>query len=116
MKVHIQSAPYRLGFELTFYDQQGGKTFIYNPLTRECVEQPEGTAVAPEMTLYIPDKLTLNNLVAMLQDFGAESPSKSFTEGELKATKDHLEDMRTLVFSRKKNQINDERKSRRNSN
>lgn len=111
MKVHIQSAPYRLGFELTFYDQQGGKTVIYNPITKECVDWPEGRAVSQEMTLYIPDKHTLNNLVEALQEMGAESPSKSFTEGELKATKDHLEDMRTLIFSRKINQINHERKS-----
>ena len=102
MKVHISSSPNRLGFDLTFFGHQGSKTVLYNPLTKECVEWPQGTAIAPEMILYIPDKTTLNNLVEALQNVGAESPSKSFTEGELKATKSHLEDMRTLIFKHKK--------------
>jgi hypothetical protein len=47
---------------------------------------------------YELSRTILPSLIEALDKKGIKSPSKSFTEGELTATKIHLDDMRKLVF------------------
>jgi hypothetical protein len=60
--------------------------------------------VSPPPFMEFPMSLSMEfpeffgKLMTELNEFGIKSPDKSFVEGELQATKEHLKDMRRLVF------------------
>lgn len=65
------------------------------------VRTVKNNAEAAKEGLYfckLPDDYLAQLLVEALQKKGIQSPAKSFVEGELTATKLHLDDMRKLTF------------------
>ena len=88
----------------------GLSIFIYREIGDEKTEVMKGGDLvktyergeAIEPTIYIPNREILSELQAELTRYGIKSPEKSFIEGENSAMKEHLGDMRRLVFEEEK--------------
>lgn len=94
-RLHLDRTPGRVGLAVT----------IYRDLPNGSIEVMDGgdtiTTYAPTVpvkpTLYLPD----DSMLQLFVDAAAKRGMKhqgGYTDGELEATKKHLEDMRTLVL------------------
>lgn len=91
LAIRAQAAPWHNGIEIMITD---GDAVACN-LSMEKV--PEGQTVAPTMTIT---NQAAQSLMDELWHAGLRPSEGSGSAGSLKATERHLEDMRTLVFSR----------------
>jgi hypothetical protein len=79
--------------------QVGLKTFVAKKVPLEFAEIPEGTMFR-EPTFSFNYMDSKDFLAALKEMLDGEKLPPSAVEGELKATKVHLEDMRKLVFEK----------------
>lgn len=94
--VDIIKCPNRMGFEMAIYRfNPMGKVFVLENFERE-IEVPEGNVFK---RTYIPAPV-MEALIEAINPKDKQDKGK-FIEGELEASKKHLEDMRSLVFKTK---------------
>lgn len=101
-KVRLRQPEERLGVDVLIYRYVSSGMQVINftekgigiitTIERGCVIE------APTMRLDYDAKEILNALMVAGDEFGVKRPEQSYVEGELTATKQHLADMRTLVF------------------
>jgi hypothetical protein len=85
-----------LAFSMFTYGHQINEQWLFGPATR--ISVPEGE-MAKEPTFLVPNIMSSEFMLALkdaIREFEGSTPD--FSQGELKATKSHLEDMRKLVF------------------
>lgn len=94
-RVEIRSKPATLTTEIFifFHNQFNNKISILRR-TGLIEDLDAGVAVPPSFEV---ENEILPVLLQALMKHGVESPKESFTEGELKATKGHLSDLRQLL-------------------
>lgn len=88
--------------EIYFFDRGPNYKAVALPMDLVFKKMEEGKEYEP--SLRIPGLMLpgfLKALVSALDKSGVRSPSVDKVEGELKATKYHLDDMRRLVFKRR---------------
>lgn len=73
------------------------QSLYYNPLTQQTHPRKEGEPVKEEFVLKLPYD-AFQSLANAISSLGVKTENEHKIEGELKATKLHLEDMRKLVF------------------
>lgn len=102
-KIAIRENPITLARDIYFFRRGLGKTngaYYENGVWVEKEMSENASAITVEPSIRIPD-----HLFALLVDeilTGKYKPSEGkFTEGELVATKKHLQDMQKLVFGNK---------------
>lgn len=98
-KIELHRNSQRIGFNLWASIQQGSKTAVITgfdkagyPIITE-IERGELVKTVP----FIPADM-MSGLLQAILDTGTKPKDQSYTEGDLAATKIHLEDMRALVF------------------
>lgn len=101
-RITIRNNPMTLAKDIYFYAKGLGKTvgmYYENGLWLQ-KEMQEGSAISPEPSIHLPEELFQLLVDEILT--GKYKPSEGkFTEGELVATKKHLEDMQKIVFKGK---------------
>lgn len=103
-RVHAAPVPGSVLFDVTLYQRTGEKIHVASFEKGDVIltEQPIGEDFKP--TFRIPINV-LHEITAAFVQYAREKkmpePTKDFAEGELTATKKHLEDMRKLVFEEK---------------
>jgi hypothetical protein len=107
-EIGIGQSPVHLGVWIMIYRSEGQKRFVLQPTEKGEFEEKEygvfEQVAIPSISL---DRELLPELLKALLDYGVKSPDKSFIEGENKATKNHLEDMRKLIFKDDYKNLND---------
>lgn len=98
IKLNLSDFSRKLEIFIYAHDPKG-KLFSAEPVVMK--ERKEGETIEPAIVLLrIDNGYFLNSLQTELEKLGFANPSLQMTQGELKATKEHLTDMRTLVFDR----------------
>lgn len=96
IKVFIYETPWRMSKSIFIVKSELGKK--YSLINNEWVEIKEGLD-SPQPTLSLEDDLFQQMIDALSET--VKPTVQAETDAELKATKYHLEDMRTLVFNSK---------------
>lgn len=85
-----------IGFSIFTYGHQINEQWLFGPAQR--IRLAEGQ-MASEPTFSVPNISANEFMLALKEAIRAyEGNTPDFAQGELKATKAHLEDMRKLVF------------------
>lgn len=98
-EVVMRQSPATDSVEVYFFDRQPNYKAVALPMDLVFEKMEAGKEYEP--SLRIPGFMLpqfLEALAAALDKSGVRPPSVDRMEGELKATKGHLEDMRKLVF------------------
>lgn len=101
MKVKLDYQPEFHRFAMWFYlEKADGKISVVKPMEMVFKDIEEGSSL-PEPSLEIPHRLftmgILQSMVDAIREEGIKSKQDELTEGELKAIKYHLEDLRKLL-------------------
>lgn len=97
MQIRFQKSHARIDWSVFIYEYQRGRIVPYKIMIERLPEQSEASWL-PEAITIPPDEI--KGIVTALKDGLAEAGFMQDTaplEGELKATKIHLEDMRKLA-------------------
>lgn len=102
IKVHIDNAPYRNVANVWIIKYENKRNYILRWSGKEwiCNEFEEGSYLN-EPSISFPYPIATDVFKAMIDaisDQGIKPDAYSVLEGEIKATKYHLEDMRNIVF------------------
>lgn len=95
-------SPEHIGYLLYVYRELSGDLvqFVRHDGTVETFKKNEGARKSDNYLFRFEDLSQLKELIAEAERVGAPSPSSDNMIGELKATKEHLSDMRALVFNK----------------
>ena len=103
-KIYIDNSPHYASLGIWIQYEEGRKIFMVKPVKMELEEVTEMGAL-PEPTILIPRYARedfLQAFAAALNEKNIKTPDEHKLQGILQATQYHLEDMRRLVFGRKK--------------
>jgi hypothetical protein len=98
MKVKIYQEPAFNALSFTFYEERDGKKWIAKPMDIIMEEYKIGDDVQPTLRInseFVPE--FLKSLVNEINSEGIRADQDSVNEGQLIATKYHLEDLRELL-------------------
>lgn len=101
IKVHIDNSPFQYASRIWIIQEQDGQRFVlrWDGKNWEQTKYQEGVDITPSLTFpFSFDQELFKALVDAISDRGIKPDAYSILEGEQKATKLHLQDMRTLVF------------------
>ena len=98
LKVLIKQSWEGMGVDVLIYEksEDGGKMRVWEFGTPTIKEVENGFVKTPSFYINNGDEF-LTALAVALDKKGVKLPERSFAEGELVATKLHLEDMRAIV-------------------
>lgn len=100
MNCVIKQMVYKDGYQVYFYEKYNGLVRVHRP-DGEVVEREEGLPIsydeAEKEAWNIPAK-AMEALLIEAKNIKIRTKDDSVMEGELKATKRHLNDMRKLAF------------------
>lgn len=98
-EVRMRQSIYTNSIEFYFFDNGPNSRSVAKPMELIFEKVEDGKEYEP--SLRIPDYLAssfLKAVAAALDENGVRPPSVDRIEGEMEATRRHLEDMRKLVF------------------
>jgi len=99
MKVQIWNEPNRAGVAMVFYEEQP-KNCFYNMYTGEREEVEKGDLIPEKFIMRVPRFVAtelFKNLAEAINEIGIKTKHDARIEGELDATKYHLEDLRKIL-------------------
>lgn len=103
IKIFIENSLATAGKNIYIVDEQRDRRLVAKPIELEFAEIKPGTEVKPTLFLnWNNGQEFLQALSKALSEAHVQPPEQPFIAGKLAATETHLEDMRKLVFERKK--------------
>ncbi len=100
MEVRIQHHPLTDALQIWFYERRGNEYFVASPASISMQKVEEG--VVPEATLTVSGMISEEFLQAFADELakkGIKNVNDHRIAGTLEATREHLSDMRKLVFN-----------------
>lgn len=102
MRVRIERLEYSAAAGIWIFERTQDRVAVAKPVTLEFVDQGDGGAFRlPDPTLTIPyskEAEFFQNLADELRNQGVKPKDQHRLEGTIEATREHLNDMRRLVF------------------
>lgn len=100
-KVQISEEPWN-GYGILFIEERNGKNYVAKPVKLEFTEvAPDGTIEGPTLKIGRMHGLELLRSIAeALDKQGIKTDKDAKISGILETTREHLRDMRTIVFTR----------------
>ncbi len=103
IQVYIEQKPCNTGVGIYIYEERNGKMYLYQTTKLTIKECKAGTSEEPTIKFNYP---IVNELLQALQEaivsIGIKPKEGNKIEGLYEATKEHLNDMRKLVFKKYK--------------
>ena len=100
MEVNIQEDFSTQTVKMIFYDMDERSKRVYNLYTGESTQVEEGMVIPEEFIMKVPGYMAnalLKSLAEALSERGVKTKMDATMEGQLDATKYHLEDLRKLL-------------------
>lgn len=102
IKVYIDNAPYQIGSRIWIIETENDKRFILRCKGDHWSRDAVTDGVNEEPSLMFPHHIeqeVFKALIDAISNKGIKPDSYALIEGEMKATRLHLDDMRKLVFN-----------------
>lgn len=108
MEVRIQHHPLTDALQIWFYERRGNEMYVASPADIHMKKVEEGERI-PEPTLTVRGMLSEEFLQAFADELakkGIKNVNDHRIAGTLEATREHLADMRKLVFNKSITEVN----------